>query len=289
MTVLELLATSPPVFISVIFLLGLLVGSFLNVVIHRLPLMMKTEWQQQCHDYIGSAAPETTPVTLSKPRSRCPLCGHEIRALENIPVVSYLFLKGRCRACQTPISLRYPAIEILTAAMSAVVAWHFGVSWASIGALLLTWALIALTFIDIDEQLLPDNITLPFIWLGLLFNLFHHFANLQDAVIGAMAGYLALWLVFHLFRLVTSKEGMGFGDFKLLALLGAWLGWQFLPVIILLSSLVGAVVGISLIVLRLHQRANPIPFGPYLAAAGWLALIWGERLNNTYLNWSGLA
>lgn len=289
MTVLELLATSPPVFISVIFLLGLLVGSFLNVVIHRLPLMMRAEWQQQCHDYIGSILPEATPVTLSKPRSRCPQCSHVISALENIPVVSYLFLKGRCRACQTPISLRYPAIEILTAVMSAIVAWHFGVSWASVGALLLTWALIALTFIDVDEQLLPDNITLPLIWLGLFFNLFHHFANLQDAVIGAIAGYLALWLVFHLFRLVTGKEGMGFGDFKLLALLGAWLGWQFLPVIILLSSLVGAVVGISLIVLRLHQRANPIPFGPYLAAAGWLALIWGERLNNTYLNWSGLA
>lgn len=289
MAALDLLATSPPVFISVVFLLGLLVGSFLNVVIHRLPLMMKAEWQQQCHEYIGSAAPDTPPVTLSKPRSRCPHCGHLISALENIPLISYLFLKGRCSDCHAPISLRYPAIELLTAILSAIVAWHFGFSWASLGALLLTWALISLTFIDIDEQLLPDSLTLPLIWLGLFFNLFHLFASLQDAVIGAIAGYLALWLVFHLFRLVTGKEGMGFGDFKLLAVLGAWLGWQFLPVIILLSSLVGAVVGLSLIVLKLHQRANPIPFGPYLAVAGWLALVWGERLNNAYLQWSGLA
>lgn len=288
MAVLDLLATSPPVFISVVFLLGLLVGSFLNVVIHRMPLMMKAEWQQQCHEFIGSAALDTPQVTLSKPRSRCPHCGHLISALENIPLISYLFLKGRCSACNAAISLRYPAIELLTAILSAIVAWHFGFSWASLGALLMTWALISLTFIDIDEQLLPDNLTLPLIWMGLFFNLFHLFANLQDAVIGAIAGYVALWLVFHLFRLATGKEGMGFGDFKLLAVLGAWLGWQFLPVIILLSSLVGALVGLSLIVLKLHQRANPIPFGPYLAAAGWLALIWGERLNNAYLQWSGL-
>ena len=289
MLVIEFLAGSMPAFITVISILGLLVGSFLNVVIHRLPLIMHREWQQQCHELIGSTPPESEPLTLSTPRSRCPHCGHAITALENIPVLSYLFLRGRCRGCQAGISVRYPLIEALTGLMSAMVAWHFGFSWACLGALLLTWALIALTFIDVDEQLLPDSITLPLIWMGLFFNLFGSFTTLQSAVIGALAGYLSLWLVFHAFRLATGKEGMGFGDFKLLAALGAWLGWQFLPVIILLSSLVGAVVGISLIVLRQHQRSQPIPFGPYLAAAGWLALVWGEAINNTYLRWSGLS
>ena len=289
MLVIEFLAGSVPAFITVISILGLLVGSFLNVVIHRLPLIMHREWQQQCHELIGSTAPESEPLTLSKPRSRCPHCGHAITALENIPVLSYLFLRGRCRGCQAGISVRYPLIEALTGLMSAMVAWHFGFSWACLGALLLTWALIALTFIDVDQQLLPDSITLPLIWLGLFFNLFGSFTTLQSAVIGALAGYLSLWLVFHAFRLATGKEGMGFGDFKLLAALGAWLGWQFLPVLIVLSSLVGAVVGISLIVLGQHQRSQPIPFGPYLAAAGWLALVWGETINNSYLRWSGLS
>lgn len=289
MPVIELLAGSAPAFISVIFILGLLIGSFLNVVIHRLPQMMHREWQQQCHELIGSEAPETTLLSLSTPRSRCPHCGHAISALENIPIISYLFLRGRCHACQAHISLRYPLIEALTGALSAVVAWHFGFSWVCLGALLLTWALVALTFIDVDEQLLPDSITLPLLWLGLFFNLFGSFTTLQSAVIGALAGYLSLWLVFHAFRLITGKEGMGFGDFKLLAALGAWLGWEFLPVIILLSSLVGAVVGISLILLRQHQRSQPIPFGPYLAAAGWLALIWGDVINSGYLRWSGLS
>lgn len=289
MPVVEFLAGSTPAFISVLFILGLLIGSFLNVVIHRLPLMMHLEWQQQCHEMIGSDALETSPLTLSTPRSRCPHCGHAISALENIPVISYLFLRGRCRDCQARISVRYPLIEALTGVFSAVVAWHFGFSWICLGALLLTWALIALTFIDVDEQLLPDSITLPLLWLGLFFNLFGSFTTLQSAVIGALAGYLSLWLVFHAFRLATGKEGMGFGDFKLLAALGAWLGWEFLPVIILLSSLVGAVVGISLILLRQHHRNQPIPFGPYLATAGWLALIWGDVINSGYLRWSGLS
>lgn len=289
MLVAEFLAGSQPAFISVVVVLGLLVGSFLNVVIHRLPLIMHREWQQQCHELIGSEAPQTDTLTLSTPRSRCPHCSHAISALENIPVISYLILRGRCRGCQASISVRYPLIEALTGLLSAVVAWHFGFSWACFGALLLTWALIALTFIDVDEQLLPDSITLPLLWLGLFFNLFGSFTDLQSAVIGALAGYLSLWLVFHAFRLVTGKEGMGFGDFKLLAALGAWLGWQFLPVIILLSSLVGAVVGISLVLLRQHQRSQPIPFGPYLAAAGWLALVWGETINQGYLRWSGLS
>ena len=289
MLISEFLAGSQPAFISVVVVLGLLIGSFLNVVIHRLPLIMHREWQQQCHELIGSEAPQTDSLTLSTPRSRCPHCGHAITALENIPVISYLILRGRCRGCQARISLRYPLIEALTGLLSALVAWHFGFNWACLGALLLTWALIALTFIDVDEQLLPDSITLPLLWLGLFFNLFGSFTDLQSAVIGALAGYLSLWLVFHAFRLVTGKEGMGFGDFKLLAALGAWLGWQFLPVIILLSSLVGAVVGISLVLLRQHQRSQPIPFGPYLAAAGWLALVWGETINQGYLRWSGLS
>lgn len=291
MQVVEFLAGSMPAFISVIFILGLLIGSFLNVVIHRLPKMMHRDWQQQCHELIGSPnrIASTEPLTLSAPRSRCPNCGHAISALENIPVISYLFLKGHCRNCQAGISVRYPLIEALTGFLSAVVAWHFGFSWNCLGALLLTWALVALTFIDVDEQLLPDSITLPLLWLGLFFNLFGSFTTLQSAVIGALAGYLSLWLVFHAFRLATGKEGMGFGDFKLLAVLGAWLGWQFLPVIILLSSLVGAVVGITLILFRQHHRNQPIPFGPYLAAAGWLALIWGDVINSGYLRWSGLS
>lgn len=289
MPLVEFLAGSMPAFISVILILGLLIGSFLNVVIHRLPLMLHREWQQQCHELIGSDAPDTPRLTLSMPRSRCPHCEHAISALENIPVISYLFLRGHCRGCQASISVRYPLIEALTGVLSAVVAWHFGFSWVCFGALLLTWALIALTFIDVDEQLLPDSITLPLLWLGLFFNLFGSFTSLQSAVIGALAGYLSLWLVFHAFRLATGKEGMGFGDFKLLAALGAWLGWEFLPVIILLSSLVGAVVGISLILLRQHHRSQPIPFGPYLAAAGWLALIWGDVINSGYLRWSGLS
>lgn len=289
MSIIYLLENSSGFFIASIFVLGLLVGSFLNVVIHRLPLMMHREWLHQCHDMLELPETETEVLTLSKPRSRCPHCGHAITALENIPVLSYLLLRGRCKACKAPISKRYPLIELLTAIISGIVAWHFGFGFAAIGALFLSWALIALTCIDIDHQLLPDSITLPLLWLGLIFNLFGIFTDLHSAVIGAMAGYLSLWLVYHAFRLATGKEGMGFGDFKLLAALGAWLGWQALPMIILLSSLVGALVGIGLILFKQQHRDKPIPFGPYLAAAGWLALVWGDALTQGYLNWSGLS
>jgi leader peptidase (prepilin peptidase)/N-methyltransferase len=232
---------------------------------------------------------QSDTFNLSTPRSRCPHCGHAITALENIPVISYLFLGGKCRECKAGISVRYPLIETLTATLSAIVAWQFGFSAACLGALLLTWSLIALTFIDLDHQLLPDKITLPLVWLGLFFNLFSTFTDLSSSVIGAIAGYLALWSVYHLFRLVTGKEGMGYGDFKLLAALGAWMGWQLLPMIVLLSSLVGAVVGISLILLKNHQRDIPIPFGPYLAAAGWIAFLWGDTINHVYLSTFGLS
>ncbi len=288
MTIIELLQTSPLSFISAIFILGLLVGSFLNVVIYRLPIMMQNAWKQECAALEGKAPEEPVVFNLNTPRSACPNCGHKITAIENIPIFSYLALGGKCKECKTPISIRYPAIELLTGILSAVVAYHFGFTFACLGALLLTWSLVALTFIDVDHQLLPDSITLPLIWFGILFNLFGAFTVLEVSVIGAMAGYLSLWLVYHAFKLVTGKEGMGYGDFKLLAALGAWLGWTYLPVIILLSSLVGAIVGITLVVLKKHQHQNPIPFGPYLAAAGWLALIWGDTINHAYLGLSGL-
>lgn len=264
-------------------LLGLCIGSFLNVVIHRLPRMMERDWQMQCADLRNEAFEPGETLNLAIPRSRCPACGHAIGALENIPVLSYLFLRGRCAGCQAPISPLYPLVEAFTGLLSAYLAWHFGPTWQVLGALCLAWALIALTFIDFDTQLLPDSITLPLIWLGLLFNLFGAFTDLGSAVIGAMAGYLSLWSVYWLFKLATGKEGMGYGDFKLLAALGAWLGWEMLPAIILLSSLVGAVVGITLIVLARHGRNVPIPFGPYLAAAGIIALLWGRQLTQAYL------
>ncbi len=266
-------------------LLGLCVGSFLNVVIHRLPRMMEREWQAQCAELRGET-PSTAepPLSLSRPRSRCPHCGHPISALENIPLLSYLLvLRGKCRGCGQPISPRYPLVEALTGLLSAYAAWHFGPTPQAAGALLLIWALIALSFIDLDTQLLPDAITLPLLWLGLLFNLIGTYADIDSAVIGAMAGYLSLWSIFWLFKLATGKEGMGYGDFKLLAALGAWLGWSLLPVIVLLSSLVGAAAGIALIALARHGRNVPIPFGPYLAAAGIIALFWGQELTRNYL------
>ncbi|MDT8371096.1 MAG: A24 family peptidase [Gammaproteobacteria bacterium] len=288
MQIIHLVQSSPTLFIILILLLGLLVGSFLNVVIYRLPLMMERVWQQQCAELNGLDVPETEPLTLNTPRSRCPKCGHAITAIENIPIISYLVLAGKCKQCKTSISKRYPIIEALTALLSGIIAWQFGFEWGCLGALLLTWALIALTFIDLDHQLLPDSITLPLLWLGISFNLFLTYTDLQSSVIGAMAGYLSLWLVFHGFKLATGKEGMGYGDFKLLAALGAWLGWAFLPSIILLSSLVGAAVGITLIIIGQHQRNIPIPFGPYLAAAGWIALVWGTEINTAYLKLAGL-
>ena len=277
------LFNEPLALVALSGILGLFVGSFLNVVIHRLPTMMENEWAHQAAEMRGEEIPPTARFNLATPRSRCPHCGTQVTAIDNIPVLSYLVLRGRCRHCKAPISRRYPSVEIATAALSALVAWKFGNSVATVGALLFVWAMIVLTFIDLDTQLLPDTITLPLIWLGLLFNLGGTYTSLQDAVIGAVAGYLCLWLVFHLFRLVTGKEGMGYGDFKLLSAVGAWLGWQMLPLTILLSSVVGALVGISLMLFARHGRDTPIPFGPYLAAAGLLALFFGEMLNTRYL------
>jgi len=273
----------PTTLAAVCGLFGLLIGSFLNVVIHRLPLMMERDWQAQCAELAGAPPPAREPLSLLRPRSRCPGCGHAIGALENIPLVSYLLQKGRCKGCGAAIGLRYPLVEALTGLLFGYAAWHFGVALAAAGALLFIAATIALTFIDLDTQLLPDGITLPLLWAGLLVNLQGTFATLPDAVIGAAAGYLALWLVYWAFKLATGKEGMGHGDFKLLAAIGAWFGWQMLPLVILASSLVGAAVGIVLIVLARHGRNVPIPFGPYLAAAGIIALFWGKQINQAYL------
>ncbi len=263
--------------------LGLLVGSFLNVVIHRLPKMMERDWAAQCADLRGEAVAVATPFNLVVPRSRCPHCSHAIGAIENIPLLSYLALGGRCRACKARISPRYPLVEALSGLLSGYAAWHFGPGWVAAGAIIFVWCMIALTFIDFDTQLLPDSITLPLLWGGLLLNTAGVYTDLSSAVIGAAAGYLALWAVYWAFKLVTGKEGMGYGDFKLLAGIGAWVGWKMLPLTILASSLVGAVVGIALIVFARHGRNIPIPFGPYLAGAGVIALFWGPSLTQQYL------
>jgi leader peptidase (prepilin peptidase) / N-methyltransferase len=285
----EAMTSMPSLFVALAAVLGLLVGSFLNVVIHRLPKMMEREWREQCAEIAINPsdplkAPENQPTyNLVVPRSACPSCGHQITAFENIPVFSYLVLRGRCRKCSVKISPRYPVVEALTGVLSGLVAWHFGFGWAGLSALVLLWALIALTFIDADTQLLPDDITLPLIWLGLIVNINHTFTDLTSAVLGAVFGYLALWAVYWVFKLLTKKEGMGYGDFKLLAALGAWLGWQMLPLVILLSSVVGAIVGIVLIVLARMGRNIPLPFGPYLAMAGLVALLWGKAIMDSYL------
>ena len=265
---------------------GLMIGSFLNVVIYRLPKMMQHESDNYVAHESGKPLPHTDHYNLTVPRSACPHCGHRITALENIPVISYLFLGGKCGECKAPISARYPIVELLTGALSAFLVWRFGSGLAGLAALVFAYLLIAMTFIDADTQLLPDDLTFPLLWLGLLINLNGTFVPLRDAVIGAAAGYLSLWTIYWLFKLITGKEGMGYGDFKLLAALGAWFGWIMLPLIILLSSLVGAVVGIALIVLRKHGRDNPIPFGPYLAAAGIITLLYGKPIIQTYLGFS---
>lgn len=278
------------IFIGLAIVLGLLVGSFLNVVIYRLPVMMERQWRSQCQDYMhdsgGQAPAKLERFDLLLPGSTCPHCGHAIRAWENIPVLSYIFLGGKCAKCKSRISLRYPVVEVATAVFSAVVAWKFGFGAQALWAMLLTWALIALTMIDYDHQLLPDTITLPFVWLGLLLSVTSVFVDASASIIGAVLGYVSLWIVFHVFKWVTGKEGMGFGDFKLLAMLGAWIGWQLVPVVILLSSFVGAVVGIGLIAVRQHHRDKPIPFGPYLAAAGWIAMLWGQDILDAYLRYA---
>ncbi|MES9899043.1 MAG: A24 family peptidase [Sedimenticola sp.] len=290
MDLLQLLQQNDILFISFVTLTGLMVGSFLNVVAYRLPLMMEREWKSQCHEILELPAAEEAPsFTLSRPRSACPKCNHPISAWENIPVISYLMLRGRCSACNTAISPRYPIVELTTGLLSLIVAWHFGFSWQCAAALPLTWALTALTLIDFDHQLLPDSIVIPGLWGGLIISLFAVFSDTTSAIIGATVGYLSLWTVFQLFKLLTGKEGMGYGDFKLFSLFGAWLGWQYLIQILLLSSVVGALVGISLILFRGRDRAIPIPFGPYLATAGWISLLWGDEINNAYLQWAGLA
>ncbi|MBN9460206.1 MAG: prepilin peptidase [Burkholderiales bacterium] len=275
---LDTLQHSPSLAVGTAAVLGLLVGSFLNVVIHRLPRILERDWARQAAEVRGEAAPALEPYNLVVPRSHCPACGHRIGVLENIPLASWLWQRGKCTACGKAISLRYPLVELAAAALSAAAVWRFGASAAGLGALLLTWALIALACIDFDTQLLPDDITLPLLWLGLLFNLQGVYAPLEAAVVGAMAGYLSLWSVYWLFKLTTGREGMGYGDFKLLAALGAWFGWTALPSVILLASVVGAMVGIALMVFARHGREVPIPFGPYLAGAGLLALYFREPL-----------
>jgi leader peptidase (prepilin peptidase)/N-methyltransferase len=265
-----------PTIAAIVF--GLLIGSFLNVVIYRIPKMMQRESDNYVAHESGKELPHTDRFNLWAPRSACPHCGHQITALENIPVISWLVLRGKCSACKAPISARYPAIELLTGLLSGLLIWTFGSGWAGLATLLFVWLLVAMTFIDYDTQLLPDDLTYPLLWAGLLVNMHGLFVHLHDAVIGAMAGYLVLWSIYWLFKLATGKEGMGYGDFKLLAALGAWLGWKALPTIILLSSVVGAVVGISLIVFAKHGRDKPIPFGPYLAAAGLITLLYGEPI-----------
>jgi len=300
----DLFATFPTAWIALIFVVGLLVGSFLNVVIHRVPIMLEREWKEQAQQILSGEpvpalatepAPKKDRYNLVVPRSACPKCGVMITALQNIPLISWLFLRGKCANCANPISVRYPIVELITGILSAAIAWKFGVHWYTAAALFFTWMLIGMSGIDFDTTLLPDNMTLPLLWVGLLISIAGTDAtiglpvDMRSSIIGAVAGYLSLWSVYHLFKLLTGKEGMGYGDFKLLGALGAWLGWQSLPLIILLSAFVGAVVGITLIVVRGRDRNIPIPFGPYLAAAGWIAMMWGDALIGSYLRMSGIS
>ncbi|MCE9638592.1 MAG: A24 family peptidase [Betaproteobacteria bacterium] len=283
MTLLQSFQAYPALFVTAVTVLSLAIGSFLNVVIHRLPKMLERQWRDELAELNGQETATAPRYNLMLPRSQCPGCGHQISALENVPVVSYLALRGKCAACKTRISPRYPLVEALTGALSGFIAWRYGFSWHTLAALVFVWAMIALAFIDLDTFYLPDDITLPLVWAGLLVNMGGVFVDLQSAVIGAIAGYLALWAVFWSYKLATGKDGMGYGDFKLLAAIGAWLGWKMLPVVILLSSFVGAIVGVSLIVFARHGRNVPIPFGPYLVLAGLIALFWGEPLLQYYL------
>jgi leader peptidase (prepilin peptidase) / N-methyltransferase len=298
MSLIDLLGSSPAFFIGTCLVFGLIVGSFLNVVIYRVPVMLERQWREQCAEMTATESVSSTsgatrtaePFNLAVPRSACPSCKAPITAMQNIPVLSYLFLKGRCAGCGIRISPRYPAIEALSGALSAAVAWKFGFGWAAPAALVLTWFLIALTFIDVDHQLLPDNLTLPLLWIGLLLSLWAPLSpgapipmDPRSSIVGAIAGYVSLWSVYHLFRLLTGKEGMGYGDFKLFAALGAWLGWKMLLPIILIAAWVGAVVGIAILAVRGQNRSTPIAFGPFLATAGWLMLMFGQELVSGYL------
>jgi len=287
MSVIQLFQTEPVFFVITMALLGMCVGSFLNVVIYRLPKMMQQDWHEQCCELLeikNEDGKEQQHINLIFPGSSCPACQHKITALENIPVLSYLYLKGRCRSCNVKISPQYPLIEILTGLTTAYITWHFGFSLQTLFAVLLTWALICLSVIDLEHSLLPDDITLPFMWLGLACNIFGVFTDITSSLIGAMLGYSILWLIFMGFKVITGKEGMGYGDFKLLALLGAWLGWQSLPLIILLSSIAASLIGIIMILFRGRDKSVAFPYGPYLAIAGWITLLWGEELIGTYLN-----
>lgn len=289
MAVFEFLQLNPLFLYISVLILGLTVGSFLNVVINRLPVMLKREWKQQCDELVGKEPEQQlTRFNLLVPASTCPGCGHKIRFYENIPVLSFLLLKGRCSSCKNSISFQYPLVEIISGILSVCVIAHFGITLTALAALGLSWALIALCVIDLKHMLLPDDITLPILWLGVLLSLENTFVSPAQSILGAVCGYLAFWSVYHLFKLLTHKEGMGYGDFKLLAMLGAWFGWQSLPLIIFLSSLIGAIVGLSLIVFAKHNQQIPIPFGPYLATAGWATLIWGNEMNTFLYQWMGL-
>jgi len=286
---LNLIQTSPVFFYTVLGVLGLLVGSFLNVVILRLPRMMEIEWRDECSRLLQTTLPDdakTEKINLIVPRSRCPHCNHKITAFENIPVLSYLLLQGKCSECRKPISIRYPLIETASAAIAVLLGIHFGLGPQVFPAILFSWALLVLSVIDFDHQLLPDDITITFLWTGLFFNIFGVFTDIYSSLIGAMAGYGILWTVYILFKFVTGKEGMGYGDFKLLAMLGAWLGWQQLPAIIILSSLCGSIIGIVLMIFRKYDRSRPLPFGPYLAVAGWITMLWGTEITRAYSQWA---
>ncbi|QBY04840.1 prepilin peptidase [Thalassotalea sp. HSM 43] len=280
---------SPGFYYSFALILGLIIGSFLNVVIFRLPKMIEAEWDCECREFLADALKDSAKdkepqtVTLSKPASTCPKCGHKIKVWENIPVISWLLLRGKCSSCANPISARYPIIETITGISTVVIAMHFGVSWQAAVMMVLSWCLITLTMIDFDKMILPDQITLPLVWIGLILGLNNVFVSLDQAVIGAIAGYMSLWSIYWLFKIVTGKEGMGYGDFKLFAVFGAWFGWQVLPMLILMASLVGAIVGISLMVFKSHEGSKPIPFGPYLAVAGWITALWGEGIWAWYM------
>jgi len=307
MNIVNQILNDPVFFYTVIVLLSLAVGSFLNVVIYRLPLILEKQWKNECAEFFPAVSKsgaqdnslEIIPVDdsggldannlgLAFPGSHCPSCGHRITAIENIPLLSYLFLKGKCSSCHTRIPVRYPLVELFTAIVSVIIAWKFGASWLTLFALIFCWSLIALSVIDIDHQFLPDNIIFPVMWTGILLNTIPMFTDLYSSVLGAIAGYLSLWTVYKIFKLATGKEGMGYGDFKLLAMLGAWMGWQSLPLIIVLSAVCGSIIGISMIYFLGREKQIPIPFGPYLAIAGFISLMWGHDITNAYLQWASI-